>query len=361
MGEVYAYKFPAIQGRQAGRTFYAAMCPLHLIPRIFLYDEEELPAEFRAQRPLNRARIPAIARYILDNPKNYVFSSITASVDGKVSFRATETGGSVGTVEIPMSARFIINDGQHRRAGIEAALKENPDLGEETISVVLFADGGLKRSQQMFADLNQFAVRPSKGIGILYDLRSPMAQLARKVVKDVPVFSALTEVERSSIPQKSIKLFTLSGVYQGTRSLLSKRRNDLVSEADGDLAVRFWSEVANNMPDWTLASKRQTHASELRRDFIHAHGIALHALGIMGASLLKAHPEDWTSKLVHLRDVDWNRKNSKIWEGRATVSGRISKSNTHIVRTSVLLKQSVGITLSEEEGSLERESGRGEA
>ena len=357
MGEVYAYKFPAIQGRQAGRIFFAAMCPLHLIPRIFLYDEEELPAEFRAQRPLNRARIPAIARYILDNPKGYVFSSITASVDGKVSFHASESGGSVGTVEIPMSARFIINDGQHRRAGIEAALKENPELGEETISVVLFADGGLKRSQQMFADLNQFAVRPSKGIGILYDLRSPMAQLARRIVKDVEVFSTLTEVERSSIPQKSIKLFTLSSVYQGTRSLLGKRKNDELSQGDGDLAVRFWCEVARQMPDWNLAAQRRVHSSELRRDFIHAHGIGLHALGIMGARLVREFPDDWPEKLSGLTGVDWNRRNSKVWEGRATVSGRISKANTHIVRTATLLKRAVGLELSTEEADLDQRVG----
>ena len=195
--------------------------------------------------------------------------------------------------------------------------KRIPELGEETISVVLFADGGLKRSQQMFADLNQFAVRPSKGIGILYDLRSPMAQLARRIVKDVEVFSTLTEVERSSIPQKSIKLFTLSSVYQGTRSLLGKRKNDELSQGDGDLAVRFWCEVARQMPDWNLAAQRRVHSSELRRDFIHAHGIGLHALGIMGARLVREFPDDWPEKLSGLTGVDWNRRNSKVWEGRA--------------------------------------------
>jgi DNA sulfur modification protein DndB len=55
-----------------------------------------------------------------DNPTEYVFSSITASVDSKVAFRpVTEDGApaDVGQLVIPMSARFIINDGQHRRAG----------------------------------------------------------------------------------------------------------------------------------------------------------------------------------------------------------------------------------------------------
>src|ERR1700683_3879343 len=123
--ESYSHVFPALRGRQAGREYYVAMCPLKLIPKLFLYDEDELPAEFRAQRPLNRTRIPAIARYMLENPGEYVFSSITASVDAEVRFDEHPPDSGMGSLVIPMTARFIINDGQHRRAAIEAALSEN--------------------------------------------------------------------------------------------------------------------------------------------------------------------------------------------------------------------------------------------
>lgn len=357
MRDPYAYTFPAIKGRQAGRVFYAAMCPLRLIPRIFLFDEDELPAEFRAQRPLNRARIPSIARYIIDNPKSYVFSSITASVDGKIAFRSSSDEPSVGFVEIPMSSRFIINDGQHRRAGIEAALQEHPELGDETISVVLFADGGLKRSQQMFADLNQFAVRPSKGLGILYDLRSPLAQLTRSLIKDIKVFSVLTEVEASSIPLKSFKLFALSGIYQGTKALLRKNRHDEVSDVEANLANEFWQEVISQFPDWLYASERKVHSSELRREYIHAHGITLHALGLMGAELV--HQRSWKKSLEGLRDIDWKRTNANVWEGRAMIRGRISKATTHVKATAALLKKAVGVDLTAEEQAIERALVRG--
>ena len=72
------------------------------------------------------------------------------------------SGERVGTLTIPMSAKFVINDGQHRRAAIQQALVESPDLGDESIAIVLFLDLGLNRCQQMFADLNRHAVRPSK-------------------------------------------------------------------------------------------------------------------------------------------------------------------------------------------------------
>src|SRR5258708_36519063 len=112
----FEYVFPAIRGIQAGREYFVSMCPMRLIPRIFIFDEDELKPELRAQRILNRARVPEIARYLLRRTKNYTFSAITASVDGHVRFEPLgkdEAERSVGSLHIPMSAKFVINDGQH--------------------------------------------------------------------------------------------------------------------------------------------------------------------------------------------------------------------------------------------------------
>lgn len=220
--EAFNYQFSALRGIQAGREYYLAMCPLKLIAKIFLFDEEGIPPELRAQRVLNRARVPDIARYLLDNPKDYVFSALTISVDGEVRFEPMEQQGykrNIGLMSVPMTARFLVNDGQHRRAGIEEALKENPDLGDESIAVVFFIDAGLERSQQLFADLNKHAVRPTRSIGILYDKRDPFAQLALGLLDSVPIFRGMTETEKTTISNRSTKLFTLSAVYQASQAV----------------------------------------------------------------------------------------------------------------------------------------------
>ena len=206
------FMFEAIRGIQAGRHFFVAMCPLRQIPRLFLFAEEELPSELRAQRNLSRARVPSIAKYIVDNPTEYVFSSLTASVDGETRFEPYREGREIdmGHLLIPMSARIVINDGQHRRAAIEEALKQVPQLGDETISVVFFQDLNLSRCQQMFADLNRHATKPTKSLGILYDHRDALAQLVRRLTVDVPTFKDLTEMEKTSIPNRSVKLFGIS-------------------------------------------------------------------------------------------------------------------------------------------------------
>lgn len=348
--------FTAIRGVQAGREYYAAMCPLKVIPKVFLFDEEELSPELRAQRTLNKARIPEIAGYIVENPTSYIFSSITASVDGDVVFEHFSEAGpasNAGRLLIPMTARFLINDGQHRRASIESALKERPELGDETISVVFFIDGGLKRSQQMFADLNRHAIRPTKSLGILYDQRDPLSQLARQLANEVSVFRSVTEMEKTSIPNRSNKLHTLSSIYQATKTLLCKPKKSEITEDEAQLAIDFWEVVGTQIPDWQLASKKMVSCAELRRDYIHAHGIALQALASAGATLLAQHPRAWQGKLDAIHDIDWSRSNSETWEGRALISGRVSKSHSSVVLTSNLIKQRMGLDLDENEKELE--------
>lgn len=356
------YVFTALRGRQAGREYYVVMCPLKLVPKIFLFQEEELPAELRAQRSLNKARIPDIASYMVTNKSDYVFSSITASIDGAVRFEKLTAKGEVvdsediGRLRVSMDARFVVNDGQHRRAAIEEALKEYPDLGDETISVVFYVDVGLKRSQQMFSDLNKHAVRPTKSIGILYDHRDPMSVLARQLINEVEVFRNLTEMEKSSISNRSTKLFTISSIYQGTQSLLGKyRKTEEVSETETELALDFWRCVCENMPDWKLAAKREIATFELRRDYVHAHGLAMQVLGKIGAEIISTPEKDYKTELKKLASIDWRRGNKALWEGRAMIAGKISKSHTCVILTTNLLKKEFGLALTADEMRVEKE------
>jgi DNA sulfur modification protein DndB len=358
--ESYEYVFTALRGRQAGREYYVAMCPMKLVPKIFLFLEEEIPAELRSQRTLNKSRIPEIANYIINNQTNYIFSSITASVDGEVRFEQISLNGEkiedVGKLRITMDSRFIINDGQHRRAAIEQALAECPELGDETISVVFFIDVGLKNTQQMFADLNKHSVRPTRSIGILYDHRDPLSALARTLIEKVGVFRNLTEIEKTNISNRSTKLFTLSSIFQGTVSLLRKSQNSKeVSKKDVSLAIGFWENVCSNMKDWQLAAEKSVSTHELRQDYIHSHALAMHAIGRLGASLLSTANKDYKKELKKLRKIDWARKNKALWEGRAMIAGKISKSHNSVILTTNHLKNTFRLKLTPEEMKVEQE------
>ncbi len=355
--------FPAIRGIQAGREFYVSMCPLRLIPKIFLFDEDELAPEVRAQRTLNKGRLPALTRYIVDNPADYVFSALTASVDGDIRFEGITDSGvgmRAGQICISMAARFLINDGQHRRAAIEQALKENPDLGEETIAVVFFHDVGLARCQQMFADLNRHAVRPPRSIGVLYDHRDDLSTTVRLLAMRAPMFKGHVDMENSTLSQRSRKLFTLSSIYYATQSLLQDLK--ISKNQSQELAEAYWGAIDSVIPEWGAVRRREMSASEMRSDFLHSHGIALHALGRIGNTLLRKSlsPQSWNPVLKPLSTVDWSRSNTD-WEGRALVGGRVSKSRQNLTLTVNYLRQHLKLELNAEEQRVEDAYLRGES
>ena len=251
-----------------------------------------------------------------------------------------------------MTAKFIVNDGQHRRAAIEAALQEKPELGDETIAVVFYLDAGLRRCQQLFADLNKHAIRPTKSIGVLYENPDPLACLSRELAEKVPVFHGFTELEKTTISNRSIKMFTLSGIYDATGALLAKKNNSPISESEGKLALEYWNELSIVIPEWKMASKRQVSAFELRREFVHVHNVLLEALGILGYSLMNEFSQNWKSKLAELGKIDW-RRSSPIWQRRTMLAGTMSKSKKTVQLTAILLKQKLDLELSESDKSVE--------
>ena len=354
----FNHTFPALRGAQAGAEFYVAMCPMRLLPKLFVFDDAEVPPELRAQRTLNRHRVPEIARYLVQNRTNYVVSALTASVDQSVSFTPLGKGNgreTVGTLELPMDARLLINDGQHRRAAVEEALAECPELRDDHVPVIFFIDRGLKRSQQMFADLNKHAIRPSDSVSTLYDRRDPSSELARYLAFTVDGFKSMTDMERSSLSNRSTKLFTLSSIKTASRALLCKGPKDDVSPDEREFAAAFWSAVCDAMPDWCLAKERKLAPGDLRRDFVHAHGVVLAAIATAGADLVAAHPKQWRLRLRRLAELDWSRTNHDLWEGRAMQHGRINKAKTSIRLTANLLKARMGLDLTPDEQALERD------
>jgi DNA sulfur modification protein DndB len=205
----------------------------------------------------------------------------------------------------------------------------------------------------MFADLNRHAIRPTPSLGLLYDHRDSWASIAKNVVSNVDIFTGLTEMERSTISNRSIKLFTLSGIHNATHTLLSG-----IDLPDDDarvrLATEFWDSVGSLISDWTLARDRKVSSAELRQDYVHSHTLALAALARVGNALLATETKGWKGKLKKLSSLDWSRSNRQ-WEGRAMSAGRLSKRNVNVTLTANLIKKHLGLPLTVDEQQLEHE------
>lgn len=346
----FSYTFPAIRGIQAGREYYVSMCPLNLIPKIFLFDEEEVPSEIRAQRLLNKSRVPLMARYLTENPDNYTFSALTASIDGEVEFEAFSDKpqeNQLGSLHIPMTSKFIINDGQHRRAAIEEAIKNNPELREETIAIVFFVDTGLSRAQQMFADLNRYAVRPNRSISVLYDHRDPISESVSTMVLNSTFYEKLIDRNTSSLASRSKKLFTLSALYTATKELVDGSIYEKKEELQ-DFVHDYWHELAALFTPWGEVYNKTRTAGDVRDQYIHSYAVTLQSLGRVGNQILKQEGSAWKKKLVRLKDLDWSRENS-MWVGCPVFGGTIRNSAKVVALTTATIKKAINMPLSEDE------------
>ena len=343
--------FPAMKGSIGQRTYFSTMMKMNVIPKMFTFrDWVEFTPEDREQRVLNKKRIPTIAHYILDNEDGYLFSAITASYKCDVDFTPIN-GSEMGTLEMEFEdANFVINDGQHRCAAIAHAVKENPALGEESLTVLLFPYENRARVQQMFSDLNRFVAKTSKSLDILYDKRDALSKVTLEMCGQVNVFSGMVDKDAVSLSIRSQKLFSLAAVYDANKELLKpviEREHPSHTELV-NVAVKYWSTVAEFMPDWLKVKKGDLKSVELRQENISSHTIVLRALGAVGASLMTEAPNNWRARLPRLTSVNWKKSNAE-WENICIVANSVVSNRQARLATQAYLKRCLGVTLTSAE------------
>lgn len=346
----FHYNFSAVRGRQAKREYYIAMIPLGLISKIFAKEEDCLLPEYRAQRRINELRIPEIRDYILQNPSTYVFSAISASIDGKFKFLSSSEDENIGVLQIDMNAVLLINDGQHRKAAIESALLENPELSNETIAIVLFKDEGLKRSQQIFADLNKHAVKPSKSLSTLYDDRDGLSNAVKDVISSNVFLSKYIDKEHDSLGKYSSALFTLSNFLRANQRIIKAA---VIGEADRLFLQDYWGKIFSSIIEWKQLENKQLYKYTLKEEYVLTLSVVINAFGRLGNAFYSEKIK--LELLSGLNSIDWLRKNPE-WMGRIfNKQGKILGKEDSIIKICNLFKIKLGLILSREELVKERD------
>lgn len=344
---------PAMRGKMGSRTYYACLMPLEAVQNMFKFDPDtrqwaELAPEHREQRALNKGRIPEITSYIIENENDYLFASVTASFKSEPVFVPVSGLGddsNIGTLKIKLGDELTINDGQHRCAAIVEALKKNPALGSQTISVLLFPWESTTRVQQMFTDLNRHVQKTSKSLNVLLDRRDPISTATSLALNKVPVFKELTEKVDAGLKSGSDKIFTLAAIYDANCDLLKGRDEDDI-EGNVSVLVEYWTAVAANMADWNKVLNGHKLSKALRSESISSHSTVLRALGGLGADLLKE--DDWKARLVNLSKVDWGRTNPE-WQNVCIVANSVVSNRQARAATKTFIKLKLGMPLTEGE------------
>ena len=284
--EGITFSLPAVAGKMGSDLYFSVMVPFKQLTQMFSFNEDDVPVELRVQRQLNKSRALAIGQYICKRPDDFVLPALTASVSEYMQFEPAPGFTNVGHVKIPLDASMIINDGQHRRAGIEEALKQRPALKDNMCTVVIFYDQGLERSQQMFADINTNSVKPSKSLSILFDKKNRFNSLIIDAIKQAGFDDAI-EYERTSPGNQSAKVWGITGVKKAAEMVLAVNDRTISEYSDEELAL-----LTTLLTNWLVTLK--THIPdnfsklieiqnvgaviEARENKVTTHAVFLHVL-----------------------------------------------------------------------------------
>ena len=348
--------FPAIRGIQANRVYYTSMWTYGLMSKITIFEDPNTDAFSTIQRKLNESRIPEMKDYILNNRDSYVFSAITASIDKDVDFTPSSPGANTGILTIPMDAKFVVNDGQHRRKSIMEALKDDPSLAEETISVVFFVNVDVRRGQQMFADLNGKGVKTGRAINTLFNHRDHFSNITREIVRGSEILRKSMDFQKTSLSKRSKHLFTYSSIGSAVSELMKGPVSTKDIHKDIGTAREYFASLISCFPQWEQVADERLSAAEVRDTSIATSGVILHAFGRIGNDLLTNHTSDWKSYIAKIRSVNFDRTHPD-WAGRVIVQDKISKSSQSILMASAYIKRKIGLTPDNQELAAESDNG----
>lgn len=341
----FSYVFPAVKGIQAKKEYFITMIPLKYLVKILPEPGEYLPPEYRAQRRINEQRIPGIKSYITENRESYIFSSLTASIDGEFHFE-NKGMDNIGYLHISMDAKVLINDGQHRRAAIAQALIEDETLGDETISVVLYEDRGLKQSQQMFSDLNMNAQKSSNSINTCYETRNALAVITKNIVSGITFLSKYTDLEKDNLGKNSSKLFTLYTIYRVNKKILCKED---VDEQDEIFLKEFWYTIVNSIPEWSELERKEITKKDLREEYVTTLGVTLLSFSRIGNWLYNNDRSKLNYYIKQFANIDWQRSNTLWLERMIRPNGKIINNENAIYLIGNAIKKEINMPLTKEE------------
>ena len=160
------------------------------------------------QRELKENRGPEIREYLLKQEQRFFNSLIVAVYEGDPSWYdisriesndhlnpedvPDDVVAGIGILSLNGKEKLFTLDGQHRLIGIKEAVAEDPQLGDEELSIIFIAHKtdleGIKRSRRLFTTLNKNAIPVSKGERIALDEDDAMAITVRRLVTENLMF-----------------------------------------------------------------------------------------------------------------------------------------------------------------------------
>ena len=241
---------PALRGVMGNWTYYSALVDLQELADRVEFADEIQPHKGLSdmiQRGLDDKRPPEIADYLLKqkerlfnslviathggSPNWFPLSEISTDDEQRLADLTEELVESVGFLTFTGEEALFAVDGQHRLAGIKAAVDREPDHEWFDEIPVIFVghkhdDQGLIRTRRLFTTLNKNARPVTKRDTIALDEDDVMAISVRRLIEEQPdIFGGerIALVAGNNLPPgDETSLTTIGNLYDVLAILFSK-------------------------------------------------------------------------------------------------------------------------------------------
>lgn len=360
-----------VQGKMGNTNYYqATMKASELIqvvrPANELDEWSNMSIEDRLQREPDIKRIEEqIAPYIAKSQDRFFGAVIVLVYRGKIEFESIKdwvdtkapkayksVANSIGLMTIE-NGTFIMLDGQHRLLALEKVLKDKvigdcrEEVPSDDISIIFIEHESNEKTRRIFNKVNRYAKPTSRGDNIITSEDDRSAIIARKLLSEGAPLGikvkdsndVIVEWKNNTIAARSIKLTTISVVYETVKLILSNEgipldQNSRPSEDEiqqyYELVEKFWSTVLDGLQAYQDAIANCSEIPTMRKDeepysllFKSTAQIALFK-GLIAA--IRKEGLKLQEAVRRANQIDWSIS-SPIWKNvLVTPSGTITRA-----------------------------------
>jgi DNA sulfur modification protein DndB len=294
---------PAIRGKIGTFTYYITSFTFEQVANNVKRIDDELHSSTSLRDQIQRSLTDnshKIKDYILSQNEHFFNSLVLAVYDGEPKWVEMEIDFqnsdfyNLGFLQFNGEEKIFPVDGQHRVEGIREALKEKPELADETIGIILIGHSktpeGMEKSRRIFSTLNRYAKPVRLGDIIALDEDDIVAIVTRELLETYPLFmgSRIKVSNSKSIPNTDKESFTTlmtlyschlellrAFLFQDTGKILTNtqikeylrfRPTDEIISNFTEYLQGFWNAFVQTFPeiDTYLQNESENAAAEMR-------------------------------------------------------------------------------------------------
>lgn len=193
-------KIPVIRGSIGNWIYYTGVMNFKQIADKITTSINEMYETSCLDEVLQRAlteNYQSIKNYILKDDERFFNAIIIAIYNGNPQWLEVEFDNeeseftNLGFLKLSGEEVLFPVDGQHRVAGIKAAIKENPYMGKEQVPVIFIAHSntpsGRKKTRKLFSTLNRRAKPVGQNENIALDEDDICSIITRELIENHPL------------------------------------------------------------------------------------------------------------------------------------------------------------------------------